>query len=468
MPIGDVLPELSVLLCAVALLLAASFTRERDQWLAAPGALIGLTVAAVFCVIQLGEAPRLTFSGVWAVDGASIWARLIIIATAGLSVLLAPEWLRTDRRHGEYYAILLLATLGAMLLAGAADLMQLIMAVLLSSVTGYTLAAYHRNWPLSVEAGMKYFLVGALANTLLVLGVTLMFGLFATTDYAELASRTAATPQLMTLAAFGLVVVGIAFKLAAVPAHTWMPDVAEGAPPPAAAFLTIAPKVGAAIALARFVELFPPDVLAWRVVVASIAVATMTVGNLGALGQTDVRRLLGWSSVSQSGYALMAVAVLGLDARALPALLFFLAGYAVANMAAFAVVTQLRGRTDLADYRGLASAQPGLASALILSFLSLVGIPPLVGFVGKLALFVVTIESGYAWLAVAALVNTVVSLIYYLRVLAPVYFATPAGAMHTLGRWAGVAVLASTGLILVLGIAADPLWQLLSRATLLP
>ena len=161
-----------------------------------------------------------------------------------------------------------------------------------------------------------------------------MFGLFATTDYGELAARTNDSPQWMTLVAFGLVVVGVAFKLAAVPAHTWMPDVAEGAPPPAAAFLTIAPKVGAAIALARFVDLFPQQDIAWRAVVATIAVATMTIGNLGALAQNDVRRMLGWSSVSQSGYALMAVVVLGLDPYALPALLFFLAGYAVANLAA--------------------------------------------------------------------------------------------------------------------------------------
>ena len=468
MPVGDVLPELSVLVSAVALLLAASFMRERDQWLAAPGALIGLTVAAAFCIAQLGEAPRLTFSGVWALDGASIWARVIILATAALSVLLTPEWLRSDRRHGEYYAILLLATLGAMLLAGAADLMQLIMAVLLSSVTGYTLAAYHRAWPLSVEAGMKYFLVGALANTLLVLGVTLMFGLFATTDYGELAARTNDSPQWMTLVAFSLVVVGVAFKLAAVPAHTWMPDVAEGAPPPAAAFLTIAPKVGAAIALARFVDLFPQHDIAWRAVVATIAVATMTIGNLGALAQNDVRRMLGWSSVSQSGYALMAVAVLGLDPYALPALLFFLASYAVANLAAFGVVTQLRGRTNLADYRGLATAHPLLAAALILSFLSLVGIPPLAGFVGKLALFVTTIESGYAWLAVVALVNTVVSLVYYLRVLAPVYFAEPARPMHTLGYWAATSVFLCALFTIALGGLADPLWRMLSQATILP
>src|SRR5699024_8716261 len=154
--------------------------------------------------------------------------------------------------------------------------------------------------------------------------------------------------------------------------------------------------------------------------IAALSVTTMTIGNLAALWQTDVRRLLGWSSVSQSGYALMAVAVIGLTDQALPALLFFLAAYAAANLAAFAVVTQLRGRTDIEHYRGLAAARPGVALVLVLSFLSLVGIPPLAGFVGKLLLFLAAIDAGYAWLAVAAVINTVVSLFYYLRVLAPV------------------------------------------------
>ena len=468
MPIGDVLPEISVLVSAVVLLLAASFMRQQDHWRLAIGALASLFAAAVLCALQLGEPARLTFAGVWALDGASIWARLLILATTAICVALTPEGLRSDRRHGEYYAMLLLAALGAMLLAGAADLLQLVMAVLLSSVTGYTLAAYHRAWPLSVEAGMKYFLVGALTNTLLMIGVTLLFGLFGSTDYAQIAKAATDAPQIMALIGLTLVVVGVAFKLAAVPAHTWMPDVSEGAPPPAAAFLTVAPKIGAAIALARLVTIFPADVVAWRPLVATLAVATMTIGNLGALGQSDVRRLLGWSSISQSGYALMAVTAVGLNAQAIPALLFFLGAYAAANLAAFAAVTQLRGRTNLADYRGLATARPGIAAVLVVSFLSLVGIPPLGGFVGKLALFVTTIEAGYAWLAVIAVINTVVSLVYYLRVLGPVYFGDLDGPVPVLGGWAQKALYLATLLTIGLGILAEPLWSELGRVMLLP
>lgn len=464
-----VLPEIAVLLAAVLALLTAAFGPHRLQWLGAPLALIGLVVAAALTAVQLGEPAHTAFSGVWALDGASIWGRLLVLAGAAVSVLLTPAWFARDRRHGEYYAMLLLSTLGVMLLAGAMDTLQLVMGVLLSSVTGYVLAAYHRDWALSVEAGMKYFLIGALANALLVIGVTLLFGLFGTTDYATLANALEnASGQAMTLLALTLVVIGVAFKLGAFPAHAWLPDVAEGAPAPAAAFLTVVPKIGAGVALIRLVELFPADVIAWRPILAVLSVVTMTIGNLAALSQNDVRRLIGWSSVSQSGYALMAITVVGLSDQALPALLFFLAGYAVANLAAFAMVTWLRGRTDLAHYAGLAAQRPLAAAVLVMAFLSLVGIPPLAGFVGKLMLFIATIDAGYAWLAVVAVLNTLVSLFYYLRVLGPVYFESAPATVYSLGRIAGITMLLAGGATLLLGVLGQPLLAALEALVLLP
>ncbi|MDQ6681567.1 MAG: NADH-quinone oxidoreductase subunit N [Pseudomonadota bacterium] len=469
MPIGDVLPEIAMLVAAIVALLAASFMPWRHQWLGAPLALAGLLAAGVLCAAQLAMPPRLTFSGTWALDGAGIWARLLIVVATALAVLLSPDWFKDDRRHGEYYVVLLLSALGAMLLAAAADTLQLVMGVLLSSVTGYVLAAYHRDWALSVEAGMKYFLIGALANTLLMIGVALLFGLLGDTTYDGMAAalgRTAPSPAL--LLAVTLVVVGIAFKLGAVPAHAWLPDVAEGAPAPAAAFLTVVPKIGAALALARLLQLFPPEAAGWHPLVATLAAATMTMGNLAALGQTDVRRMIGWSSVSQSGYALMAVAVLGLSTEALPALLFFLAGYAAANLAAFAVVAHLRGRTDIEHYRGLAASRPWPAAVLVLSFLSLVGIPPLAGFVGKLTLFLATIDGGYAWLAVVAIANTVISRFYYLKVLAAMYFGDPAKPAGVLGSWTATALGLTGAGVVALGLGAEKLLLALNGASLLP
>lgn len=468
MPIGDILPEIVVLLTAVAILLFAIFAGHDRQWLGAPLAVVGVVLAGGLSAMQLGS-ERLTFSGVWALDGASTWARLLILGATAFTVLLVPSWLRTDRRHGEFYAILLLSALGAIVLASASDLLQLVMGVLLSSVTGYTLAAYHRDWALSVEAGIKYFLIGALANALLVIGVTVVFGLLGSSTYGAMAlalDDRAASPLL--LLGTGFVLVGIAFKMGAVPAHSWMPDVAEGAPVPAAAFLTVVPKIGAAVALARLVHLFPPEMFAIRPLIAVLAVATMTLGNLAALWQDDVRRLIGWSSVSQSGYALMAVCVVGLSASAIPALLYFLLGYSVANLAAFAAVAHLRGRSQRDDYGGLALHRPLATVTLIVGFLSLVGIPPLVGFVGKLALFLATIDGGYAWLAAVAVINTVVSLFYYLRVIGPMYFAMPAAPAAVLGHWTGTAAAIGAMVVVGFGVSAGVIFAAFERAALLP
>lgn len=469
MPIGDVSPEIALILTAVLSLIWAAFAPQRLQWTCALIALIGIGVAGALVTAQIGTT-RLTFAGTWALDGAAAWARLMILGATAFCVLLSPGWFRTDRRHGEFYTILLFSALGAMAMAGAADLLQLVMGVLLSSVTGYTLAAYHRDWGLSVEAGMKYFLLGALANALLVTGVALVFGMLGASGYAAIADLMAGTTESSPLlyAGFALLAVGIAFKLGAVPAHAWVPDVAEGAPVPAAAFLTVVPKIGAAIALARIVDLVPPDTLAIRPLIAVLAVATMTLGNLAAFWQEDVRRLIGWSSVSQAGYVLMAVTVLGLSNQALPALLAFVGSYAIGNLAAFAVVAHLRGRTALKDYAGLGGERPAAAAILILSFLSLVGIPPLVGFVGKLMLFLTTIQGGYAWLAVAAAANTVASLFYYARVMGPVYFGAANKPVAVLDGWSTTALWLGGPAVVLVALAAGPVLDALGATALLP
>jgi len=458
MPIGDVLPEISLTLGAVAIVLFASFVRQRQHHWAAVLALLAIGLGAGLTFAQWGGTPRLTFSGVWALDGVALASKLVVLVAGALVVAMSPEWMRTDRRHGEYYALVLFALLGVIMMASASDTMELVLGVLLSSVASYPLAAYHRGWAPALEAGMKYFLIGALTNALLTIGVVVVFGLTGNTGYTEVAQGLAGGSDSLALTiATACIVLGLTFKLAAFPAHAWMPDVAQGSPAPAAAFLTVIPKIGAAVALARFVSLLPPDV-AWRAIVAVISVTTMTLGNVAALRQTDVRRLLGWSSVSQSGYALMAIVVMGVGDQALPALVLFLASYAIANLAAFAVVTYLRGRTALEDYQGLVKKAPIATVVLIMSLLSLVGIPPLVGFFGKLMLFKVTLEGGYAWLAFAAAANTVVSLFYYLRIVASMMFANSRPVVHVLpGQWTRITMVIAGLLILAIGLGAEVL-----------
>lgn len=318
------------------------------------------------------------------------------------------------------------------------------------------------------EAGAKLYFLGALANPLLYLGIVVLQGLAASTQHAALALALPTVDQLALAVGVALVLVGLSFELGAVPVHPWVPDVAQGSPAPAAAFLTVAPKIAALVALARFVAVLPDDGLPWRPVLAGVAAVTMTLGNLAALWQDDVRRLLGWSSVSQAGYGLLAVVALGGSGLALPALVVFIVGYALANVAAFAVVIALRGRTELAAYDGLAHHRPGQAIALTLALLSLAGIPPLIGFTAKLALFGAAIEAGYAWLAVLAVLNTVVSLFYYLRVVGRMFLAPARAPVAVLGWPSSVTVALASLLVVAIGVGAQLLLDAAASATLLP
>lgn len=464
MPVGDLAPELSLLIGAVATLLAAMVLPQRRHAFCAGLALVALAVSAAFAAAQYGV-ERFTFEGTFVLDRATGAARLMIAGFTAMAVLLSPRWFATDRRHGEFYAVLLFSALGAMAMAGAGDLMQLVMGVLLSSVTGYVLAAYHRDWEISLEAGMKYFLVGALANALMVIGAVLVLGMARTTDYGQLSG--ALPGDALTAAGVALVLAGLLFKIGAAPAHAWVPDVAEGAPVPSAAFLTVVPKIAGAIALYRFVGLVPEDTIPVRLLIAIVAAVTMTLGNLTALWQDDVRRLIGWSSVSQAGYALMAVAAAGRAPDAATALVAFLLVYGVANTAAFAVVAHLRGRTALADWHGLLRQRPGAVTILTLAFLSLVGIPPLAGFLGKFALFVATLEAGLGWLAAVAVANTVLSLFYYLRVIGPAVSSGHEREVGTLSALASGTALAGALLLVLIPLVWNWLWLLLP-ARLLP
>lgn len=472
-PLADVLPELVLLGGAVSILCFALFTPKRLQPWAAGLAAVTAAATALATFPLLYGTPRLTFAETYAVDGAALWGKLIIVGVVALTIALSIDWFRLDPRHGEYYTLLLFSALGALLLAAASDLMQITLAVLLSSATGSVLVAYHRQSRRASEAAIKYYLLGALANGAMMYGVVLLFGLAATTTLSGMLDGLASADSLALVAATGLVVVAFAFKMGAVPAHTWMPDVSEGAPAPVAAFVLTAPKVGALIALARLLTVLPESSVGWRPLVAVIAAATMTLGNVAALWQEDIRRLLGWSAVSQTGYGLMAIVAIGRSELALPSLLYFLVAYALANLAAFGVVVELRGQAKLSAYADIGRQHPFLTLALVVSFLSFVGIPPLAGFAAKLALFAAAIDAGYAWLAVLAAVNTVVSLFYYARVLGPAYFGASepqqsAEPLPMLGPWAAVAIGVSAAAVVIFGIWAQPLFRTFDAAGLLP
>jgi len=462
----DVIPEIVLVVGSVAVLLYALFAPQRWQGAAPLLALTTVIAAAVGSLAMFDGEAYLTFADTYARDEAAVWAKLIVLVATAAVIGLSVRWFSRDPRQGEYYTLLLFSALGAVLLAGATDLKEFVIATTLSSATAFVLVGYHRRSAAASEAAMKYYLLGALTSAAMLIGVAYLFGLAGSTTLPGLASGLPAGGAGVVIGV-ALVVLSLAFKTGAMPAHAWMPDVAQAAPAPVAAFVTSVPKVGAFLFLARLMLTLPADAGDWRPLIALLAAVTMTLGNLAALWQDDVRRLLGWSAVSQTGYGLLAVVALGGSDLAVPALLFFLLAYVLGNVAAFGVVVELRGRTELADYRGLARARPWLAGALAVSFLSFIGVPPLAGFFAKLALFAAAIEAGYTWLAVLAVVNTVVSIAYYGRVLGPAYFGDLTAPVPVLGRWAAVATLSMAAAVIATGVAAEPFLDAFAEAKLL-
>lgn len=455
------LPELLLVLGAVAALLTGSFLPRTGQWPVRVIAAIALLGAGAASVVALGQDPRTVFDHSYAIDAATGAVRITVVVASLLVLGLSAET-RGSRRESELSVLVLLGAAGAMVLAGASDLLVLAVGYLLASIPLYALVGWARDGR-GAEAALKTYLLGALLGITMLLGVVLVLGVDGgVSSYRLMASGLRGAPAAAAGAGVLLVVAGLLFKLGAVPAHFWVPDAATGARTPAAAFATTVPKVAAVVALYRLLAAVPTDVVAWPVLIAVLAALTMTLGNLAALQQDDPRRLLGWSTVSQAGYLMLGVSAAASD-LARPLLLLYLGGYALANTGAFAVAAVRPAARTLAGWRGLRSSDPWAAGALVVCLLALVGTPPTAVLVGKLGLFAAAVDAGQTWLAVVAVVNTVLSLAYYLRWLRPVFAAAaaedaPPRAPHA--AWAvATAVVASVG-VLAVGLLAGPLLHL--------
>lgn len=444
---------LILLLGAVVALVVGIFLPRRLQTWNALLASVVLVLAGAAAAVKLGAPPGLVFDDSYAVDRAGLWTVLALLAASLLCIGLSVPVFRNDAREAEFYALLLFALLGAVMLAGANDVMEILLGVLLTSVGSYALVAYRRTAPPALEALLKYYLFGALTNIGLIYGLILLYGLSGSTILGDIGGGLEPGSHALLTVAAVLVVVGLGFKAGYVPAHFWIPDVYQGATVPIATFLSVVPKIAAVLALARLVAAMQAGALDLVPLVAGISAVTMTWGNIAAFVQTDIRRLLGYSTIAQAGYLLFGVVALPSSGMALPGLLYYFAAYLAANVGAFAVVAST-GRFEIPDNRALIRSQPLLALAMLISLLSLVGIPPLAGFVGKFVLFVATMQAGYTWLMVLGLINSALSLFYYLRVVAPM-FVPPAGAPpeapEPLAK--AIAVLSAVGSI-VLGLGS--------------
>ena len=460
----SLLPEVCVLGGAIVALLAGSFLPRNRQLVTRWIAILTLMASVIAATVGMVQPSTMVFEAIFAADVGSGFGRIIIALATIFVIVLGIEELSGTHRESETYALLLLAALGAMLLSGASDLLILVTGYLLTSIPLYALIGMSRS-PGAAEAAMKTYLLGALLGIMMLLGVTVLFGVGGGTSYRQLEPALVDAPAAAVAAGVVGVLGGLMFKAGGVPGHFWIPDATQAAGKAVAAFLTTIPKIGALIATYRLLDIIPASI-DWPLLVAVLAASSMTLGNLAAFWQDDVRRLLGWSTVSQVGYLMLPVAVAGRTDLALPSLLLYLAGYAATNLTAFAVVAALPNRRTLTDYRGAARSHPWLTSALVVSLLGLVGTPPTIVFVGKLTTLAAAWDGGLAWLAVLAAINSVASLFYYLRWLAPMFSHAPAlpfspptsppvtAATRARRRWAARSALTGAISVLVLGIVA--------------
>ena len=431
MMIRAILPEIGlVILAGIALTLdialKGDFRRKYFGWITAAGFLVIFVVGLLFSrppaegVLIWGQMLRL--------DEAGYLFRLIFLVGAALTSLFAAES-ELLSEHSEFFMLLVVSTLGMCFMASAADLIMLYLAMETVSIPMYVMVGFRLRDTKSVEAGLKYLLYGATATTVMLFGISLVYGFSGTTHLYRIAGALQLQygnfPQEAVIAALMLMVVGFAFKISAAPFHFWTPDVYEGAPTPVAGFLSTASKAaGFAMMLRTLLVAFPEYSQLWTLVLGFMAAGTMLIGNLLAVTQKNMKRLLAYSSISQAGYILIGVAAntpLGVTGA-----IYYLAAYLVTNLAAFgiiAMVNRTTGSSDIDHFAGLSRRSPGLALAFLAALLSLGGIPPFAGFVGKLLVFGSAVQAGgwLVWLAGFGILNSVVSLYYYLNVLKVVY-----------------------------------------------
>ncbi len=462
------IPEIFLAVCGMILLLAGVLGRGLGNREATVGAMFSLvvTLGLVFWIQQDLSETRVILSGLFVMDGYAYFWKLVVLVATGLTVCLSTRFIEEGGyRPGEYYSLLLLATTGMMFMVSGSSLLSIWIALELMTMSSYVLAGYFKNELKSIEAALKYFVLGALSSAIMLYGISLLYG---TTGTVQLTEMAAALPA--ASAAHGhlvdvgwiLLTVGLLFKVAAAPFHMWIPDVYQGAPTPVTAFLAVGSKVAAfAILLRILFQGLPPDTVDWQSILAVVAALTMIWGNLAALTQTNVKRMLAYSSIAHVGYVLLGV--VAANEIGLWAVLFYLVAYTFFTMGAFGTVILLERKEyageTYSDYAGLASRAPLLAVLMLIFMLALIGIPPTGGFFGKFYLFAAAVKAGYTWLAVIGVLTSTISLYYYFGIVVNMYLKpSERDSVEPLRAPALVATIAfCAGVTLLLGLLPDSL-----------
>jgi NADH-quinone oxidoreductase subunit N len=475
-------PEIVLTMFGLGILLIDFLIKEkRDRYLNAVTALIGLVMAGVqllrFWRGTLLPIPYSGFGGSLAVDTFAIYFKLIILAATALVVMISAKYLEIEEVHfGEYYALLMFSVVGMMFMASGRDLIVLFIALELMALCEYVLTGFLRGNRRSNEAAMKFFLLGAFSSGLLLYGMSLLYGLSNSTNLAVIAQRLADRPSPDPLSWMAMITLlaGLFFKIAAVPFHQWTPDAYEGAPTSITAFISVAPKAASfAILIRILMSGMWPLRAEWQALMVGVAIATMTLGNLAAMTQTNIKRFFGYSTISHVGYLLLGlIAAADGNPEGLTAVAIYLLVYAFMNLGAFAVVIMMRRKEiigdEIDDLSGLMERAPGPAILMLIFLLSLAGIPPTAGFIGKYFIFLSLIQTGHYSLAVLAVAYAVVALYYYFRIVVAMFMkkATDVVPLAT-GIGLSVALGVTLSLTLIVGVYPEP-FIILAREAVRP
>ena len=437
-----IVPQLIILGLAMLLLLADVVLPKARHGFLTWISLIGLSAALVVNFFYIGV-NKTTFNGMFRADDISVFVNLVVLVAGILSVLVSSSYIQNLEEPGsmplaEYYVLLMFSILGAMLVGAAGDLVMVFLGIEMTALSSYALTGFARQRMTSLEGALKYFLLGLFASAILVYGMAWLYGATGTTSLDGIAAALDSTVgegnlEASLLLALLLLVVGLGFKVAAVPFHMWTPDAYEGAPTPVTAYMSVIPKAAGFAAMVRIlVQALSPIREDWVLLIGILAVITMAFGNIVAITQRNVKRMLAYSSIGHTGYILAGFAAFGVvvpaDDRSISSVLYYLLAYSFMNIGAFAIVTwvQHRGRgVDLEDFNGLASQSPLTAIAMTIFMFSLMGLPPLVGFYAKYYVILAAVEADLIWLAVAIVLASAASAFFYLRVVAVMYFSEP-------------------------------------------
>ena len=460
--LGPALPEIILAIGAIVMVLIGAIQGERSARLL-EGAAIALFALALVLVLR-GTGKEVTFNGAFVADGFARFMKVLTLVGAAAAILLSGDFLRREgAMRFEFPILVVLATVGMMMMISANDLIGLYVGLELQSLALYVVAAFHRDNAKSTEAGLKYFVLGALSSGMLLYGASLVYGFTGTVSYTGIAAHVHGGHAGLGLI-FGIVFIaaGLAFKISAVPFHMWTPDVYEGAPTPVAAFFASAPKMAAMAMMIRiFVGAFPGAISEWRQIIVFIAIASMALGAFAAIGQRNIKRLLAYSSIANMGFALVGLAA-G-TAAGVQGVITYMAIYLATTLAAFACVLMMRrdGQMveEIDELAGLSRTNPWMAFALSMMMFSLAGIPPLAGFWAKFYVFSAAIEAKLYALAIIGVVTSVVGAYYYLRVVKVIYFDDARPAFDRSAFSVRFVLLVSALFVFALSIVPAPLFN---------